>query len=83
VNNEQREALKQAEKADDRFNREVEDQELPAPSSAMAVTAVPEPTEWLLLLAAVAIAGGVYWYPVGQSLRKSPASSLENSAKSA
>lgn len=48
VNDQQREALKQAEQSDDRFNREIEDQQgLP---QATSISAVPEPAEWLLLL---------------------------------
>lgn len=65
VNDAQREALKQAEKESDRFNRTVEDNQLPQPSSATGiptanVSGVPEPSEWLLIgivaIALVAIA---------------------------
>ncbi len=50
VNDRQREALKQAEAATDRFDREVETgvETLTAPSSPF-VTGVPEPEEWILL----------------------------------
>jgi putative PEP-CTERM system integral membrane protein len=61
VNDRQREDLKQAEQKSDRFNREVEDQQLPQPSPlgvpGAPVSAVPEPAEWLLLLVgAIALA---------------------------
>ncbi|XWK89542.1 MAG: TIGR02921 family PEP-CTERM protein [Phormidium sp.] len=58
VNDRQREDLKQAEQKSDRFNREIEDQQLPQPSTLNApVSAVPEPGEWLLLLVgAIALA---------------------------
>jgi putative PEP-CTERM system integral membrane protein len=60
VNDEQRQALKQAEQAKDRFNREIEDQALPQPVDALAVTATPEPSEWLLLLAVLCLIGWSY-----------------------
>jgi putative PEP-CTERM system integral membrane protein len=51
VEQRQKDALAAAEKGADRFKREVEDQQLPQPTSAIApVSAVPEPSEWLLLL---------------------------------
>ncbi len=50
VNDQQREDLKRAEQGSDRFQREVEDQQLPQPASP-GLVAVPEPGEWLLLLA--------------------------------
>jgi putative PEP-CTERM system integral membrane protein len=50
VNDRQKEALKTAEQQSDRFNREVEDQQLPQAGSITDVTGVPEPEEWLLLL---------------------------------
>lgn len=56
VNNQQRDELKQAEKQSDRFNREVEDSQLPQPKQSN-ISAVPEPTEWLLLLAGA----GMLW----------------------
>lgn len=60
VNDEQRQALKQAEQAKDRFNREVEDQQLPQPSDLLPVSATPEPAEWLLLLATLCLVGWLY-----------------------
>lgn len=60
VNNEQRQALKQAEQAKDRFNREIEDQALPQPTDLMAVSAAPEPAEWLLLLVTLGFIGWSY-----------------------
>ncbi|PZD74072.1 hypothetical protein C1752_01271 [Acaryochloris thomasi RCC1774] len=60
VNPEQKRQLKEAE-ASDRFNREVEDQQLPDPQDEIApVSAVPEPAEWLLLLACFAVLA-VWW----------------------
>ena len=56
VNNQQRDELKKAEKQSDRFNREVEDSQLPQPNQSN-ISAVPEPTEWLLLLAGA----GMLW----------------------
>jgi len=52
VNDRQKEALKKAEKADDRFEREVEtgEQDPTTPSDLFSVPAVPEPEEWLLLI---------------------------------
>jgi putative PEP-CTERM system integral membrane protein len=52
VNDEQRQALKNAEKQSDRFNRTVEDSQLPQPSAnggLPVVSGVPEPSEWLLI----------------------------------
>ncbi|MGB7417054.1 MAG: TIGR02921 family PEP-CTERM protein [Thermosynechococcaceae cyanobacterium] len=61
VNAQQKEQLKAAEANEDRFNREVEDSQLPDPESAIApVSAVPEPAEWLLLIASLVILG--VWY---------------------
>ena len=52
VNDAQRQQLKDAEAREDRFDREIEDQELPAPQKALSpVSAVPEPSEWVLVLA--------------------------------
>jgi putative PEP-CTERM system integral membrane protein len=62
VNDEQREALKKAESDRDRFNRTVEDNQLPQPSNATGiptanVSGVPEPSEWLLIgIVAIALA---------------------------
>lgn len=62
VNSEQKRQLKEAEANADRFDREIEDQQLPDPQDAIApVSAVPEPAEWLLLLACFAILGGWSW----------------------
>ncbi|MBW4471877.1 MAG: TIGR02921 family PEP-CTERM protein [Stenomitos rutilans HA7619-LM2] len=55
VNDQQREELKQAEQQSDRFNRKVEDSQLPQPKAN--ISAVPEPAEWLLLLVGV----GLFW----------------------
>lgn len=49
VNQRQKYALQQAEKQSDRFKREIEDKQLPIPSS-FAVSAVPEPAEWMLIV---------------------------------
>ncbi len=55
VNDQQRNELKRAEQQSDRFNREVEDSQLPQPKPN--VSAVPEPAEWLLLL----VGAGLLW----------------------
>jgi putative PEP-CTERM system integral membrane protein len=51
VNDQQREALKQAEASADRFDREVETgtEQLTTPHNPFNVAAVPEPEEWLLI----------------------------------
>jgi putative PEP-CTERM system integral membrane protein len=52
VNDEQKAALKNAEKQSDRFNRTVEDNQLPQPTANAGlpvVSGVPEPSEWLLI----------------------------------
>jgi putative PEP-CTERM system integral membrane protein len=52
VNDEQRQALKNAENQSDRFNRTVEDNQLPQPAANAGlpvVSGVPEPSEWLLI----------------------------------
>jgi putative PEP-CTERM system integral membrane protein len=52
VNDEQRQALKNAEKQSDRFNRTVEDNQLPQPAANVGlpnISGVPEPSEWLLI----------------------------------
>lgn len=52
VNDEQKQALKNAEKQSDRFNRTVEDNQLPQPAANVGlpvVSGVPEPSEWLLI----------------------------------
>lgn len=59
VNDQQREDLKRAEQGSDRFQREVEDQQLPQPASP-GLVAVPEPAEWLLLLLVVVGLVAVY-----------------------
>jgi putative PEP-CTERM system integral membrane protein len=60
VNDRQKEALKNAEKQSDRFNREVEDQQLPKAGNITDVTGVPEPEEWLLLLMVAIGLGSIY-----------------------
>ena len=52
VNDLQKQALKQAENEGDRFQREVEDKQLPQPSNAgfTNVVATPEPAEWMLIV---------------------------------
>ena len=60
VNDEQRQALKKAEAGSDRFNREVEDQQLPQPSTLNDVSAVPEPSEWMLMGVGALLLGVVY-----------------------
>ena len=57
VNDRQREALKKAEGEEDRFDREVEDQQLPPTSDAALspVSAVPEPAQWMLLVVVLAL----------------------------
>lgn len=57
VNDRQREDLKRAEQQRDRFNREIEDQQLPQPTSVSPVSAVPEPAEWMLLLVSAIVLG--------------------------
>ncbi|MBD2020763.1 hypothetical protein H6F43_11275, partial [Leptolyngbya sp. FACHB-36] len=56
VNSQQRRELKQAEQQSDRFDREVEDPQLPQPNSS-DISAVPEPAEWLLLV----VGAGIIW----------------------
>lgn len=58
VNDQQKEDLKNAEQGKDRFQREVEDQQLPQISQ---VSATPEPAEWLLLSIVILLLGMVYW----------------------
>ncbi|MEL6224409.1 MAG: TIGR02921 family PEP-CTERM protein [Cyanobacteria bacterium J06627_8] len=66
VNSQQEQQLKEAENRADRFDREIEDQQLPEPQDAIApVSAVPEPTEWALLIAGMLVLG--LWY--GQRTR--------------
>lgn len=57
VNDVQRDALKNAEQQSDRFNRELEDQQLPQPSSTVdgSVVGVPEPSEWMLIAVAMGL----------------------------
>ncbi|HEY9300927.1 MAG TPA: PEP-CTERM sorting domain-containing protein, partial [Phormidium sp.] len=63
VNDRQREDLKRAEKQSDRFNRAIEDQQLPQPTNLNApVSAVPEPAEWLLLLVGAIALASVYQF---------------------
>lgn len=58
VNERQKEALKRAEAASDRFDREVESgkEQLSKPFDPLTVSGVPEPEEWMLMgIAAVAL----------------------------
>jgi putative PEP-CTERM system integral membrane protein len=58
VNDQQRQALKQAEQKSDRFNREVENgnEQLTQPHNPLNVSGVPEPEEWMLMgLIAIAL----------------------------
>ncbi|HAX80896.1 MAG TPA: hypothetical protein DCY88_34935 [Cyanobacteria bacterium UBA11372] len=61
VNDQQRYELRRAEQQRDRFNREVEDQQLPQPNIP-DITGVPEPAEWLLLIFGAVALWGVYRY---------------------
>jgi putative PEP-CTERM system integral membrane protein len=58
VNDQQKNDLKQAEKGSDRFKREIEDKQMPGLANPLAVSAVPEPAEWMLIIVC-AIALGV------------------------
>ena len=64
VNTRQEELLKQLESQSDRFDREVEDVGETAPQNA--VTAVPEPHEWLLMALAAAMLGWFVWKERGR-----------------
>ena len=59
VNDRQKQDLNNAEQAQDRFQREGEDQQLPSPQ-ASNVSATPEPAEWLLLAIVTLMLGLVY-----------------------
>ncbi|HAZ47125.1 MAG TPA: hypothetical protein DDW76_27390 [Cyanobacteria bacterium UBA11369] len=61
VNDQQRYELQQAEQQSDRFDREVEDQQLPK-LNLPDITGVPEPAEWLLLIVGAVALWGVYRY---------------------
>lgn len=50
VNDQQRKDLKAAEQKSDRFKREIEDKQTPQSINPLAVSAVPEPAEWMLML---------------------------------
>jgi putative PEP-CTERM system integral membrane protein len=63
VNDQQRRELQAAENAEDRFNREVEDQQLPQPGGVPELSGVPEPAEWLLLLLGVGLLYLGYRFP--------------------
>ena len=58
VNDQQKNDLKQAEKESDRFKREIEDKQMPTFNNPLAVSAVPEPAEWMLIIV-IAIALGI------------------------
>jgi putative PEP-CTERM system integral membrane protein len=60
VNDQQREDLKRAEQQRDRFDREVEDQQLPQPTGVDQISAVPEPAEGLLLIIGLGGLGLLY-----------------------
>ncbi len=55
INDQQRQELKDQEKADDRFDREVEDKQLPNPGGVPEISGVPEPQSWMLLIAGVGV----------------------------
>ena len=59
VNQQQRTLLKQLENGQGRFDREFEDVGETEELSPFAVTGVPEPEEWLLIILAVAM---LAWY---------------------
>jgi putative PEP-CTERM system integral membrane protein len=71
VTDAQREALRQAQHAQDRFKRDTENgvEDLTAPSGSDVVSGVPEPQEWALLLAAAAMAA-IYLYRNKNPLRR-------------
>ncbi|MCM1983619.1 TIGR02921 family PEP-CTERM protein [Lyngbya confervoides] len=86
VNADQKRQLQAAEDREDRFDREVEDQQLPQPQQALApVSGVPEPAEWLLFLAGTGLLGLLYWQrmmnlqavPSGTEAEDAPHLSLE------
>jgi len=58
VNDQQKNDLKAAEQKSDRFKREIEDKPAPQMTNPLAVSAVPEPAQWMLILV-VAIALGL------------------------
>lgn len=58
VNDRQKNDLKAAEQKSDRFKREIEDKQTPQSINPLAVSAVPEPSEWMLIVV-VAIALGL------------------------
>jgi putative PEP-CTERM system integral membrane protein len=58
VNDRQQQDLENAEQGKDRFQREVEDKQLP---QIAQVSATPEPAEWLLLSIVILLLGIVYW----------------------
>jgi putative PEP-CTERM system integral membrane protein len=63
VNDRQKQDLKQAEGAEDRFKREVEDQQLPQAQKSNPlgkVAATPEPPVWLLSIVGILLAIGLY-----------------------
>ena len=80
VNAQQKQQLKEAEANSDRFDREIEDPQLPDPQETnVPISAVPEPSEWLLLIAGMTILGLAYWRkaigPQTESHQESPGAS--------
>lgn len=57
VNDQQKSDLKAAEQKRDRFKREIEDKQVPQMTNPLAVSAVPEPAEWMLILVVVIALG--------------------------
>jgi len=67
VNDEQHRRLTELEKGADRFERSFEEFGETEEANPMAVTAVPEPEEWLLMIVA---AGVLAWYAYGERNRR-------------
>ncbi len=61
VNQRQQTLLDRLASADDRYQRESENVSDTAPASALAMTGVPEPEEWLLLALATLLVAYVLW----------------------
>lgn len=68
VDERQRRLLETLEASSDRFQREVEEVGETLPQSALSVTGVPEPEEWLLLALAAAM---LLWYTYTRQLAPS------------